>query len=152
MKTTLAKKSTKQMIVTIIVLVITLLIAYSIFSYYHFIYGDIDIEIKIIFLVLLLSSLILFLQSIFLITNPKIMMMYDQDGIYIYGRNHAEQMIKFIDIIDVHVTVNIWMKPFLVYSSIVIKTNQGVTTIKDIEKMNDVKDFIHHRAFEMNQD
>jgi hypothetical protein len=78
-------------------------------------------------------------------------MEYDQHRIYVHQRDHSEYFIYFKDMLDVHATVNIWTKPFLVYSALVIKTNDEIFTIRNIEKMADVRDFIHHIAFEKNE-
>jgi len=151
MREQLAKKSIKQIIATIITLMFTLIMAYSIFNYYDFVFSAIDIEIKIILFALSLGSLALIMQLLILFSNPKVIMEYDQHSIYVHQRDHSEYSIQFSDMLDVHATVNIWTKPFLVYSALVIKTNDNVFIIRNIEKMADVRDLIHHMAFEKNE-
>ncbi len=151
MREQLAKKSVKQIIANIIILIVILTMIYSIFSYYHFIFEVIDIEMKIILFALGLGALALMIQLYILISNPKVLMEYDQQGIYIHKRDKLEYYIKFKDMFDVHATVNIWTKPFLVYSHLVIKTKEGVSIVRNIERMAEVRDFIHHMAFEKNE-
>jgi len=151
MREQLAKKSVKQIIANIIILIVILTMIYSIFSYYHFIFEVIDIEMKIILFALGLGALALMIQLYILISNPKVLMEYDQQGIYIHKRDKLEYYIKFKDMFDVHATVNIWTKPFLVYSHLVIKTKESVSIVRNIERMAEVRDFIHHMAFEKNE-
>jgi len=151
MREQLAKKSIKQIIANVIILIFILMIIYGIFNYYRFIFEIIDIEMKIILFALGLGSLTLVMQLYILISNPKVLIEYDQQGIYVHKRDKLEYFIKFKDMFDVHATVNIWTKPFLVYSQLVIKTKEGVSIIRNIEKMAEVRDFIHHMAFEKNE-
>ncbi|HBG32890.1 MAG TPA: hypothetical protein DEG42_01585 [Acholeplasmataceae bacterium] len=151
MREQLAKKSIKQIIANFIILVFILTIIYFIFNYYYFRFELIDIEMKIILFALGLGSIALVMQLYILITNPNILMEYDQDGVYVHKRDKMEYFIRFKDMFDVHATVNIWTKPFLVYSALVIKTKESVSVIRNIEKMAEVRDFIHHMAFEKNE-
>jgi hypothetical protein len=151
MREQLAKKSIKQIIANVIILFFISVMIYSIFSYYRFIFEVVDIEMKIILFALSLGSLALMIQLYILISNPKVLMEYDQQGIYIHKRDKLEYFIKYKDMFDVHATVNIWTKPFLVYSSLVIKTKEGVSIVRNIERMAEVRDFIHHMAFEKNE-
>jgi len=151
MREQLAKKSIKQIIADYIILVFILTIIYYIFNYYDFRFELIDIEMKIIVFALALGSLALIMQLYILVTNPDVLMEYDQEGVYVHKRDQLEYFIRYKDIFDVHATVNIWTKPFLVYSALVIKTKESVSVIRNIGKIAEVRDFIHHMAFEKNE-
>jgi len=151
MRKQLAKKSIKQIITNIVLFMFLMTIIFLILSYYKFSFSNIDIELKIILFALILGTLALVMQLYILVTNPSVLMEYDAEGIYVHQRDQLEYFIHFSDIFDVHATVNIWTKPFLVYSALVIKTKESVSVIRNIEKMAEVRDFIHHMAFEKNE-
>lgn len=149
MKKELAIKSIPQIIRTALMCVLSQVIAFSLWAYYGYQIMDMPTIILAIFLVFMSIMIMLFILVILMINNPKVMMEYDQNFIYIYRRKLEPQRVKYDEIVNVKATINIWAKPFLIYTALIIETKDKEYIIRNIEKMDEVRDMIIHLAFEI---
>lgn len=151
MKKTLAYKSVSEIIATIIIIVILIALAFSILIHYKFVWGNIAQAFQVIFVVVNIILLIAIIQLIVLIRNPKIMLEYDEETLYYYYRNEKKVLtIPFKDIQNLYTKTSIWTKPFVVYTAIVIMTENKTYYLRHLEKMNEAKDVIQHIAYHEN--
>jgi hypothetical protein len=151
MKKELAFKSTPQIIRTALMCIIAQVVAFALWSYYNFQIASMPTIILTIFLVFIIVMILLFILVILMISNPKVMMEYDQNSIYVFKRKVGEEKIHFKDIINVKATINIWAKPFLIYTALIIETNEKDYIIRNIDKIDEVRDMIKHLAFEIGE-
>jgi len=148
MKKNLALKSIPLIIRTSIILILSSTGFLAILVHYRFNYAEIDTVIRYFLFAFTIISVMLIAQLIIIICLPKVIMMYDNESIYINRINRKEIIIKFDEIVKVHTTISILAKPFLVYTSLVITTNDKAFIVRNIDKMADVRDMISHFAFE----
>ncbi len=151
MKKELAYKSVPQIVRSALMCVLSQVIAFSLWAYYGYQIMNMPNIILIIFLVFISVMIMLFILVIIMISNPKVMMEYDQNSIYIYRRRLEPQQIDYKDIVNVKATINIWAKPFLIYTAVIIETNEKDYVVRNIDKMDEVRDMIKHLAFELNE-
>ncbi|MDO9628763.1 MAG: hypothetical protein Q7I99_02580 [Acholeplasmataceae bacterium] len=151
MRKELAQKSIPQIIRTGLMCFISQLVAFSLWSYYNYQIYSMPNVILVIFIVFVVIMIMLFILVILMISNPKVMMEYDQRSIYIYNRKLDAQIINYQDIVNVKASINIWAKPFLIYTSLIIETKDKEYIVRNIEKMDEVRDMIMHLAFEINE-
>jgi len=151
MKKTLAKKSISEIIATIIIIILSIAAALSILMHYHFIFTRIAQAFQVILIVVLIILLVSIIQLIVLISNPKVMLEYDDETLYYYYRRMKKTIkIPFKDIQNLYTKTSIWTKPFVVYTAIVIMTENNIYYLRHIEKMNEAKDVIQHIAYHEN--
>jgi hypothetical protein len=144
MKTIIATKSIKQILVSVLFLIFMSVIGLSILSYYQFLFLEID-QIMVIFLyVLLLAFLSLLGYVIYMLLLPKQLVSLDETYLYLHkiGHKHIQLLIK--DIENVKANINIWAKPFLVYSSIEIETQDKKHYIRVANHMGELKEKLEH--------
>jgi len=149
MRKELAIKSTTQIIRTALMCFISQIVAFSLWSHYNFQITSMPTIILAIFLVFIVVMVLLFILVILMISNPRVMMEYDQDSIYIFKRKIGLEKIDFKDIVNVKATINIWAKPFLIYTALIIVTNEKDYIIRNIDKIDEVSDMIKHLAFDI---
>lgn len=119
--------------------------------YYDFSLSSMDRAIQVILIVIVLIIIVSVLQLIMLNSNPKIMIEYDDLTIYYYKRNNASKIIAFADIQNIYTKTSIWTKPFVVYTAIVIVTEDETYYLRHMAKMNEAKEFIQNIAYHEDQ-
>lgn len=149
MKKELAYNSIPQIVRTALMCIIAQIAAFSLWSYYNFQIASMPTVILAIFLVFIIVMILLFILVILMISNPKVMMEYDQHSIYVFKRKIGIEKIDFKDIVNVKATINIWAKPFLIYTALIIETNENDYIIRNIDRIDEVRDMIKHLAFEV---
>ncbi|MDI6453015.1 hypothetical protein [Peloplasma aerotolerans] len=152
MKKILAKKSVSKMIKSIIVMVLSMTVILQVLMYYNFRFENMPPIIRVVLAIFIVLSIFSMIQIVILSFVPTIIMEYDDTGLYIHKINQKTTYVKFADITNVKATINIWAKPFLVYTAVVIDTDQKEYVVRHLDKMDDVKDIIHHLAFEVNEE
>jgi hypothetical protein len=151
MKKVLAKKSVSKMVKSIIVMVLSMTVILQVLMYYNFRFENMPPIIRVVLAIFIVLSIFSMIQIVILSFVPTIIMEYDDTGLYIHKINQKTTYVKFADITNVKATINIWAKPFLVYTAVVIDTDQKEYVVRHLDKMDDVKDIIHHLAFEVNE-
>ncbi|PKK99176.1 MAG: hypothetical protein CVV57_03140 [Tenericutes bacterium HGW-Tenericutes-2] len=152
MKKELALKSTPQIVRTALMCIIAQVVAFSLWSYYNFQVASMPTIILAIFFVFIIVMILLFILVILMISNPRVMMEYDQNAIYIFKRKLGQEQVNFKDIVNVKATINIWAKPFLIYTALIIETDEKDFIIRNIDKIDEVRDMIKHLAFEIGEE
>lgn len=152
MKKILAKKSVSKMVKSIIVMVLSMTVILQVLMYYNFRFENMPPIIRVVLAIFIVLSIFSMIQIVILSFVPTIIMEYDDTGLYIHKINQKTTYVKFADITNVKATINIWAKPFLVYTAVVIDTDQKEYVVRHLDKMDDVKDIIHHLAFEVNEE
>ncbi|MCR3906369.1 MAG: hypothetical protein NUK62_05035 [Tenericutes bacterium] len=152
MKKVLARKSVSKMVKSIIVMVLSATVCLQILMYYQFLIVNIPPIIRVLFAIFAVLTIFSLIQIIILSLVPTIIMEYDDHGIYIHKIKNKTIFVKFEEMTNVKATINIWAKPFLVYTAVVIDTKNQEFVVRHLDKMDDVKDMIHHLAFEVNED
>ncbi len=151
MKKELAIKSVPQIFRTALICVLSQVVAFSLWAYYGYQIMDMPTIILTVFLVFLSVTMMLFILVILMISNPKVMMEYDHQFIYIYRRKLEPQKINYKDIVNVKATINIWAKPFLIYTALIIETDEKDYIIRNIDRIDEVRDMVMHLAFEIGE-
>jgi hypothetical protein len=139
------------MIKSIIVMVLSMTVILQVLMYYNFRFENMPPIIRVVLAIFIVLSIFSMIQIVILSFVPTIIMEYDDTGLYIHKINQKTTYVKFADITNVKATINIWAKPFLVYTAVVIDTDQKEYVVRHLDKMDDVKDIIHHLAFEVNE-
>ncbi len=135
-------KSYKQLIASILFLVFSLVIMFEILSYYRFDFSMIDEILQIFMYVLIVVSLSLVIFIGILIFYPKEILSEDDEAIYIHSLFKKNIKVLKKDITFVSTRINIWAKPFLVYSALLIESHDKIYTIRFGKNMQDVKEQI----------
>ncbi|PKK93708.1 MAG: hypothetical protein CVV61_03270 [Tenericutes bacterium HGW-Tenericutes-6] len=135
-------KSYKQLIASILFLVFSLVIMFEILSYYRFDFSMIDEILQIFMYVLIVVSLSLMIFIGILIFYPKEILSEDDEAIYIHSLFKKNIKVLKKDITFVSTRINIWAKPFLVYSALLIESHDKIYTIRFGKNMQDVKEQI----------
>jgi len=147
MKKTLAYKSTSEIIATIIILMISIIATFYILRYYNYEFSQIDRAIQVVLIVVILIVLVSVMQLLLLISKPDIMIEYDDDFIYYHFKKDNTKTIEFKKIQNIYTTTSIWTKPFVVYTAIVIVTQEETFYLRHMSKMNEAKEFIQNIAY-----
>jgi len=144
-KEILAVKSYKELIWIAIFLLFDIYMTLSILNYYQFKLAELPNVILILFIVLVVSFVALVIYGIILILYPLNIIYSDDKHLFVHKLNKKIVTIQIKDIEDVHTTINIWAKPFLVYTSLVIQHESKSTVIRFAKQMYDVKEKIQHK-------
>jgi hypothetical protein len=148
MRNNLGNKSYPEIIRAFVALFMLIFVILGVFSYYRTRPNEVYLSVTIFITVFIFVAIFIIVYIALLFTNPKIVMEYDDFGVYIYHRSKREVYIKFDDIINVQAFINIWAKPFLIYTHLVITTKDNSVTVRHMDKISDIKDQIKHLAFE----
>jgi len=151
MRKNLGNKSYYEIIRSFIALFMLIFVILGIFSYYRLRPLDFTITIRIFTYIFILVAVFLVVYITILFTNPKVIMEYDDKGLYIYHRSRKEVFVKYDEIMNVQAFINIWAKPFLIYTHILITTKDNSIFVRHMDKSNDVKDQIMHLAFDKDE-
>ncbi len=151
MKKELGYKSISEIVATIVILIISIVTAIYILIYYDFSLILIDRAILVILVVIVLIIVVSVMQLLLLNSNPKIMIEYDDLNIYYYKGNRSSKIIAFADIQNIYTKTSIWTKPFVVYTAIVIVTQNETYYLRHMTKMNEVQEFIQNIAYHEDQ-
>jgi hypothetical protein len=115
---------------------------FEILSYYRFDFSMIDEILQIFMYVLIVVSLSLMIFIGILIFYPKEILSEDDEAIYIHSLFKKNIKVLKKDITFVSTRINIWAKPFLVYSALLIESHDKIYTIRFGKNMQDVKEQI----------
>lgn len=135
-------KSYKQLIVSILFLLFALLIMIQIFQYYAFDFSAIDQIFQVFIYVLIIVSISLVVFIGIQLLYPNQILSYDDEAIYFNGLLGQTTKIMIKDITFVSTRINIWAKPFLVYSALLIETEEKTYTVRFGKNMQDIKEQI----------
>jgi hypothetical protein len=148
MRKNLGNKSYPEIIRAFVALFMLIFVIIGVFSYYRTRPNEVYLSVTIFITVFIFVAIFIIVYIALLFTNPKVVMEYDDFGVYIYHRSKKEVYISFDDIINVQAFINIWAKPFLIYTQLVITTKDKSITVRHMDKINDIKDQIKHLAFD----
>ena len=133
-------KSYKQLIFSILFLMFALMIMLQIFQYYGFVFSEINDILQIFVFVLIIVSLSLIVFIGIQVLYPNLILSHDDDTVYFHGLFKNTIEIKKKDMTFISTRINIWAKPFLVYSALLIETKDKTYTIRFGKNMQDVKE------------
>ena len=144
---TLGIKSISEIVATIVIIILSLSLILLIFMHYQFVFAQIVQAIKVVLYAVIIVALVSTLQLIVLLNKPKIILEYDEEQIYYHKHKKKVITVQFKDIQNIYTKVSIWTKPFVVYTAIVIITEEEVYHFRHISRMNEAKDVIQHIAY-----
>lgn len=137
-------KSYKELIWIGVFLAFLIYIALSILTYYQFQFNQFPDVITILFFVVVVAFVALIIYGTILLLYPKVIIETNDQKLYVHRLNGQTLQINIHEIEEIKATINIWAKPFLVYTSIVIFYNHKSIVIRFVKEMKDVKDKIFH--------
>jgi hypothetical protein len=140
MHTVLGTKSYMQIFISFLFLIFASVILLAILNYYQFVLENIDRIIIVFAYVLVLSILSLLGYIIYMLMLPHALVSLDDDNLYLHKIGRKYIKLPMNDIVFVKANINIWAKPFLVYSSIEVETKDKKHYIRVAKNMGDLKD------------
>jgi uncharacterized membrane protein YwzB len=141
MKDVIATKSIKEIIVHMIIVVILSIILLMVYRYDLGTDTPIASELRLFMVVLAALIVILLANLFYMISLPKILIVREEDFLVVRKRRKTDGIpLESIEVISK--SVNIWAKPFLVYSDIKIETQEKTHVIRHIKDIPDAVDRI----------
>jgi len=140
MHTVLATKSYMQIFISFLFFLFASVILLAILNYYQFDFANIDRIMVVFSYVLLLSIISLLGYMTYMLLLPHALVSLDEKHIYLHKIGKKFYTLPIHDITWVRAHINIWAKPFLVYSSIEIETKEKKYYIRVAKNMGDLKD------------
>jgi uncharacterized membrane protein YwzB len=141
MKNVIATKSIKEIIVHMIIVVILSIILLMVYRYDLGTDTPIASELRLFMVVLAALIVILLANLFYMISLPKILIVREEDFLVVRKRRKTYGIpLESIEVISK--SVNIWAKPFLVYSDIKIETQEKTHVIRHIKDIPDAVDRI----------
>jgi len=141
MKNVIATKSIKEIIVHMIIVVILSIILLMVYRYDLGTDTPIASELRLFMVVLAALIVILLANLFYMISLPKILIVREEDFLVVRKRRKTDGIpLESIEVISK--SVNIWAKPFLVYSDIKIETQEKTHVIRHIKDIPDAVDRI----------
>jgi uncharacterized membrane protein YwzB len=141
MKNVIATKSIGEIIVHMIIVVILSIILLMVYRYDLGTDTPIASELRLFMVVLAALIVILLANLFYMISLPKILIVREEDFLVVRKRRKTDGIpLESIEVISK--SVNIWAKPFLVYSDIKIETQEKTHVIRHIKDIPDAVDRI----------
>lgn len=137
----IATKSIKEILVHVIIVFILLTVLIMTYRYDLRVETSIEDELQLFMIVLLFLILVLLANLSYIIVLPKIIITCDGKRLNVNQRKKRYAIsLDRIEVISKR--VNIWAKPFLVYSDIRIETDEKTHTIRHVRDIPAVVDRI----------